>query len=138
HSYVLTQFLSVSLHKHIRGTYRFDAFTGGFVEILAAQQTIDDNANMDWYQGTADAVRKNLLHILETGFDYVLILSGDQLYRMDFQRMLDDHLRSNADISIAAKPVTRKEASALGLMQADDTGRVTGFVEKPKTKEEQD
>lgn len=138
HSYVLTQFLSVSLHQHIRGTYRFDAFSGGFVEILAAQQTIDENADRDWYQGTADAVRKNLLYILEAGFDYVLILSGDQLYRMDFQRMLADHQRSNADVTIAAKPVTRKEASGLGLMQADDTGRVIGFVEKPKTKEEQD
>ncbi|MEQ8848148.1 glucose-1-phosphate adenylyltransferase [Botrimarina sp.] len=138
HVYVLTQFLSVSLHQHIRGAYRFDAFSGGFVEILAAQQTIEDDANMDWYQGTADAVRKNLLYILDAGFDYVLILSGDQLYRMDFERMLDDHQRSNADVTIAAKPVTRTEASALGLMQADESGRVTGFVEKPKTKEEQD
>jgi len=137
--YVLTQFLTVSLHQHIRGAYRFDAFSGGFVEILAAQQTIEGDADKDWYQGTADAVRKNLLYILgDAGFDYVLILSGDQLYRMDFQRMLEDHQRSNADVTIAAKPVGRKEASALGLMQADDTGRVTGFVEKPKTKEEQD
>lgn len=138
HIYVLTQFLSVSLHQHIRGAYRFDAFSGGFVEVLAAQQTIEDDAKKDWYQGTADAVRKNLLYILESGFDYVLILSGDQLYRMDFERMLDDHQRSNADVTIAAKPVDRKEASALGLMQADDSGRVIGFVEKPKTKEEQD
>lgn len=137
-AYVLTQFLSVSLHQHIRGSYRFDAFSNGFVEILAAQQTIDDDEVKDWYQGTADAVRKNLTYILESSFDYVLILSGDQLYRMDFERMLADHQRSNADVTIAAKPVDRKEASGLGLMQADDTGRVTGFVEKPQTKEEQD
>ena len=134
--YVLTQFLSVSLHQHIRGSYRFDAFSGGFVEILAAQQTIEDDANMDWYQGTADAVRKNLLYFLQSKFDHVLILSGDQLYRMDFQKMLDDHLAANADVTIAAKPVTRDEASGLGLMQADDSGRVVGFVEKPKTEEE--
>lgn len=137
-AYVLTQFLSVSLHQHIRGSYRFDSFTGGFVEILAAQQTIDDDEIKDWYQGTADAVRKNLTYILDSPFDYVLILSGDQLYRMDFERMLADHQRSNADVTIAAKPVDRKEAAGLGLMQADDSGRVTGFVEKPQTKEEQD
>ncbi|MEO0531744.1 MAG: sugar phosphate nucleotidyltransferase, partial [Planctomycetota bacterium] len=133
-----TQFLSVSLHQHIRGTYRFDAFSGGFVEILAAQQTMEDDEKKDWYQGTADAVRKNLHYILESSFDYVLILSGDQLYRMDFQRMLDDHQRSNAEVTIAAKPVDRAQASGLGLMQADDTGRVVGFVEKPQTREEQD
>lgn len=136
--YVLTQFLSVSLHQHIRGTYRFDAFSNGFVEILAAQQTMEDDAKRDWYQGTADAVRKNLGYFLEGNYDYVLILSGDQLYRMDFQRMLEDHKRSNADVTIATKPVDRKQAAGLGLMQADDTGRVTGFVEKPKTREEQD
>lgn len=138
HAYVLTQFLSVSLHQHIRGTYRFDAFSGGFVEILAAQQTMEDDEKKDWYQGTADAVRKNLNYVLESSFDYVLILSGDQLYRMDFQRMLEDHQRSNAEVTIAAKPVDRAQASGLGLMQADDSGRVTGFVEKPQTKEEQD
>lgn len=131
--YVLTQFLSVSLHQHIRGTYRFDAFSGGFVEILAAQQTIEDDASRDWYQGTADAVRKNLHYFLRRDNDYVLILSGDQLYRMDFERMLEDHTRSNADVTIAAKPVTRQEAGGLGLMRADDTGRVVGFVEKPQT-----
>ncbi|MEN0110844.1 MAG: glucose-1-phosphate adenylyltransferase [Planctomycetota bacterium] len=136
HAFVLTQFLSVSLHQHIRGTYRFDAFSGGFVEILAAQQTMGDDANRDWYQGTADAVRKNLLYLLEPGFDYVLILSGDQLYRMDFRRMLEDHQRSNADVTIAAKPVARTEASGLGVMRADDTGRVNGFVEKPQTEEQ--
>ena len=91
--YVLTQFQSVSLHRHIRGTYRFDNFSGGFVEILAAQQTIEeDDDKRHWYQGTADAVRKNLRHILQPGIDYVLILSGDQLYRMDFREMLATHL----------------------------------------------
>ena len=136
HIYVLTQFLSVSLHQHIRGTYRFDAFSDGFVEILAAQQTIEDDANLDWYQGTADAVRKNLSYLLRRDFDYVLILSGDQLYRMDFQKMLEDHTRSNADVTIAAKPVARSEAAGLGVMRADDTGRINGFVEKPQTDEE--
>ncbi|TWT47578.1 glucose-1-phosphate adenylyltransferase [Botrimarina hoheduenensis] len=136
HAYVLTQFLSVSLHQHIRGTYRFDAFSGGFVEILAAQQTMEDDAHKDWYQGTADAVRKNLSYFMRPGFDYVLILSGDQLYRMDFRRMLEDHQRSNADVTIAAKPVARQEASGLGIMRADDSGRINGFVEKPTTDEQ--
>jgi glucose-1-phosphate adenylyltransferase len=131
--YVLTQFLSVSLHRHIRGTYRFDNFSGGFVEILAAQQTMTDGT--DWYQGTADAVRKNLRYLTQPGTDYVVILSGDQLYRMDFQAMLKTHRESGADVTIAAKPVYDSEASALGIMQVDDTGRVRGFVEKPTTDE---
>jgi glucose-1-phosphate adenylyltransferase len=138
HIYVLTQFMTVSLHQHIRGTYRFDAFGGGFVEILAAQQTMDADAHMDWYQGTADAVRKNLRYLLQPGFEYVLVLSGDQLYRMDFAKMLADHQASGADVSIAAKPVDRQEASALGIMRIDDTGRVIGFVEKPTTDEQLD
>ncbi len=135
HVYVLTQFLSVSLHQHIRGTYRFDAFSGGFVEILAAQQTIDseEDSLKDWYQGTADAVRKNMRYFLQEGFDYVLILSGDQLYRMDFAKMMADHEQSGADVTIAAKPVSRAEASSLGIMRVDDSGRVVGFIEKPKT-----
>ena len=132
--YVLTQFLSVSLHRHIRGTYRFDNFSGGFVEILAAQQTMSEGT--DWYQGTADAVRKNLRYLTQRDTDYVVILSGDQLYRMDFQQMLKTHQQSGADVTIAAKPVYDREASALGIMQIDDTGRVNGFVEKPKTDEE--
>ncbi|MCH2114045.1 MAG: glucose-1-phosphate adenylyltransferase [Pirellulales bacterium] len=129
--YVLTQFLSVSLHRHIRGTYRFDNFSGGFVEILAAQQTMAEGT--DWYQGTADAVRKNLRYLCQHDTDYVVILSGDQLYRMDFQEMLKTHRNSGADITIAAKPVHDHEASALGIMRADSTGRVTGFAEKPNT-----
>lgn len=138
HIYVLTQFMTVSLHQHIRGTYRFDPFGGGFVEILAAQQTMDSDASLDWYQGTADAVRKNLRYLLQSGFDYVLILSGDQLYRMDFARMLADHQSSGAEVSIAAIPVEQREASALGIMRVDASGRVIGFVEKPKTDEQLD
>jgi len=132
--YVLTQFLSVSLHRHIRGTYRFDNFSGGFVEILAAQQTMTEGT--DWYQGTADAVRKNLRYLTQFDTEYVVILSGDQLYRMDFRQMLKTHQESGADVTIAAKPVYDHEASALGIMQVDDTGRVHGFVEKPKSDEE--
>lgn len=132
--YVLTQFLSVSLHRHIRGTYRFDNFSGGFVEILAAQQTMTEGT--DWYQGTADAVRKNLRYLTQSDTDYIVILSGDQLYRMDFREMLKTHQEAGADVTIAAKPVHDEEASGLGIMQLDDSGRVNGFVEKPKTEEE--
>ncbi len=132
--FVLTQFLSVSLHRHLRQTYRFDHFTGGFVELLAAQQTVE--AGMDWYQGTADAVRKNLRYIDQPEIEHVLILSGDQLYRMDFRDMLWSHVESGADATIAGIPVDRKDAGALGIMQLDDSGRVIGFVEKPQTDEE--
>lgn len=132
--YVLTQFLSVSLHRHIRGTYRFDNFSGGYVEILAAQQTMVEGT--DWYQGTADAVRKNLRYMTQPGIDYVVILSGDQLYRMDFAAMLETHKQARADVTIAAKPVHSYEASALGIMRVDPSGQVTGFVEKPKTEEQ--
>lgn len=132
--YVLTQFQSVSLHRHIRGTYRFDAFSGGFVEILAAQQTLDvAGARDDWYQGTADAVRKNLRYLAEPQIARVLILSGDQLYRMDFRDMLATHKASGADVTIAAKPVDRAAASELGIMRVNDSGRVVGFLEKPQT-----
>ncbi|HBO44598.1 MAG TPA: glucose-1-phosphate adenylyltransferase, partial [Planctomycetaceae bacterium] len=133
--YVLTQFNSASLHRHIRSTYRFDPFNGGFVEILAAQQTI---ASSDWYQGTADAVRQNLRHFQQPGVDYVLILSGDQLYRMNFEDMLATHQASGADVTIAAVPVAGEDAGGLGIMRVDDTGRVLGFLEKPKTKKELD
>jgi glucose-1-phosphate adenylyltransferase len=134
--YVLTQFQSTSLHRHIRGTYRFDNFSGGFVEILAAQQTMESDEKHDWYQGTADAVRKNLRHLLQPGIEYVLILSGDQLYRMDYGEMLVTHMTSGADVTIAAKPVNRCEASSLGIMRIDATGRVVGFLEKPQTDSE--
>jgi len=133
--YVITQFNSVSLHRHIRSTYNFDAFDGGFVEILAAQQTLD---NATWYQGTADAVRQNLRYAEEPGIKNVLILSGDQLYRIDFRDMIAAHERSGADVTIAAVPVHSEAASGLGIMRVDDTGRVVGFLEKPKTKQDLD
>lgn len=131
--YVLTQFNSVSLHRHIRHTYAFDPFDGGFVEILAAQQTLEAS---DWYQGTADAVRQNLRYIQQPGIERVLILSGDQLYRMDYRNMLRTHEESGADVTIGALPVAREAAAGLGIMRADDAGRITGFLEKPQTAEE--
>src|SRR5437764_732459 len=127
--YVLTQFNSVSLNRHINQAYKFDLFGGGFVEILAAQQTLD---NYDWYQGTADAVRHNLRSIQAPEIDHVLILSGDQLYRMNFAEMLRTHRESGAQVTIAALPVSRKDAAAFGIMRLDDSGRVVGFLEKPK------
>ena len=127
--YLLTQFNSASLHRHISQSYKFDHFSGGFVEILAAEQTFSD---MSWYQGTADAVRKNLLHFLNHDFDYLLILSGDQLYRMDFRQIIAQHAESGADITIATIPVSREAAQGLGLMQINENLRVTRFVEKPK------
>ena len=133
--YVLTQFNSVSLHRHIRRTYNFDQFNEGFVEILAAQQTIEGET---WYQGTADAVRQNLRYIDQAEYDYVLILSGDQLYRMNFEAMKAAHDASKADVTIATMPVDRQTARSMGLMRVDDTGRVTGFLEKPKTDREID
>lgn len=135
--YVLTQFMSVSLHRHIRQTYRFDHFDGGFVELLAAQQTMDEE-NKAWYQGTADAVRKNLRYIQQPGIEYVVILSGDQLYRMDFRDLLETHKKYGADATIAAMPVTREAATSLGVMRVGDDGRVVGFLEKPKTDKEID
>ncbi len=128
--YVLTQFNSVSLHRHIRSTYTFDSFHGGFVEILAAQQTI---SNTNWYQGTADAVRQNLRAIQQPGIEQVLILSGDQLYRMNFKEMIETHRETGADVTISAVPVASQEASGLGIMRLDDGGRVVGFLEKPMT-----
>ncbi|MBN2473713.1 MAG: glucose-1-phosphate adenylyltransferase [Pirellulales bacterium] len=133
--YVLTQFNSVSLHRHIRRTYIFDGFGDGFVEILAAEQTI---ASTDWYQGTADAVRQNLRYLQQPGIDYVLILSGDQLYRMDYRDMIASHESAGADVTIAAVPVFSQEASELGIMRLDESGRVVGFLEKPQTERELD
>ena len=127
--YILTQFNSTSLHGHISRTYKFDQFSSGFVEILAAQQTF---TNTSWYEGTADAVRKNLVHFLNHDFDYLIILSGDQLYRMDFRKVIAEHIENEADITIATLPVGRKEASSLGILQIADDRRITRFVEKPK------
>jgi glucose-1-phosphate adenylyltransferase len=134
--YVLTQFMSVSLHRHIRQAYRFDPFSGGFVEILAAQQTME--AGTEWYQGTADAVRKNLRYIQQSGVSHVLILSGDQLYRMDYREMMKTHEASGADVTIAGLPVSRADARSLGIMRLDESGRVVGFLEKPQTDDEID
>jgi glucose-1-phosphate adenylyltransferase len=127
--YLLTQFNSASLHRHISQSYKFDHFAGGFVEILAAEQTFSDAS---WYQGTADAVRKNLVHFLNHDFDYALILSGDQLYRMDFRHILSQHAVTAADVTIATIPVLRAPAQSLGIMQINAERRITRFVEKPK------
>jgi glucose-1-phosphate adenylyltransferase len=126
--YILTQFNSASLHMHIGKLYSFDAFTKGFVEILAAEQTFE---NTSWYEGTADAVRKNFIHFRQQNPEYYIILSGDQLYRMDLGDFLKKHIESNAEISIAATPVTRADASSFGILQADKTGRIQTFTEKP-------
>jgi glucose-1-phosphate adenylyltransferase len=133
--FVLTQFNSVSLHRHIANTYKFDPFGGGFVEVLAAQQTIQHET---WYQGTADAVRRNIPYFTEDRFDLVLILSGDQLYRMNFQDMIRTHLETKAEATIAALPVGESEARSCGIMRIDNTGRVIAFEEKPKTAEKLD
>jgi glucose-1-phosphate adenylyltransferase len=126
--YLLTQFNSASLHRHISQSYKFDPFSGGFVEILAAEQTY---ADMSWYQGTADAVRKNMSHFLNHDWDYMLILSGDQLYRMDFRPIIELHTEMGADITIATIPVGRREAKSLGIMKIDADRRIVRFVEKP-------
>jgi len=128
--YVLTQFLSVSLHRHIANTYKFDPFSRGFVEVLAAQQT---NETTDWYQGTADAVRQQIRYVHEDRCSEVLILSGDQLYRMDFEKLLQTHRDNQAHVTIAVLPVAAEAASGLGIMRLDDAGRVIGFIEKPQT-----
>ena len=127
--YVLTQFNSASMHRHISQTYKFDQFTGGFVEILAAEQTLTDTS---WYQGTADAVRKNLIHLMNHDWDYCLILSGDQLYRMDYREILEQHETSGAELTIATLPMPRHAASSLGIMQMAEDNRIVRFVEKPR------
>ncbi|MEP6675595.1 MAG: glucose-1-phosphate adenylyltransferase [Ferruginibacter sp.] len=127
--YILTQFNSASLNKHIKNTYQFSAFSTGFVDILAAEQTPD---NPTWFQGTADAVRQGLRHIGNNEFDYVLILSGDQLYQMDFSEMIDNHAKLGADISIATIPVGDREAPEFGILKANEESHITSFIEKPK------
>ena len=127
--YVLTQFNSASLNKHIKNTYHFSAFSSAFVDIIAAEQTPD---NPTWFQGTADAVRQSLRHINQQDFSHVLILSGDQLYQMDFQEMIDNHVNSKADISIATIPVNAKEATEFGILKKGVGGIIEAFVEKPK------
>ena len=127
--FVLTQFNSASLNRHIKNTYHFSAFSSAFVDILAAEQTPD---NPTWYQGTADAVRQGLRHIRTFPSEYVLILSGDQLYQMDFQEMLDNHKITGADISVATIPVGDREAPEFGILKKDETGFITAFIEKTK------
>ena len=127
---ILTQFNSVSLHRHIYGTYNRDIFTPGWVQILAAEQTMQSN---DWYQGTADAVRKQLLEIQSAGTEYVLVLSGDHLYRMDYRDYVEFHVNSGADITIAVQPVSRADAPGLGILKMNAAGQITRFTEKPKT-----
>jgi len=132
HIAVLTQFNSVSLHRHITQTYNFDDFHRGWVQILAAEQT---PRSSDWYQGTADAVRKQLFEIRATHADYVLILAGDHLYRMDYARMAYQHWETGADITVAVQPVPAGEASRYGLLKRDPDGRIPAFVEKPRDPE---
>jgi glucose-1-phosphate adenylyltransferase len=129
HIAVLTQFNSVSLHRHISQTYNFDVFHSGWVQILAAEQTLE---SADWYQGTADAVRKQLFEIQVTGAEHVLILAGDHLYRMDYRRLLQDHMENDADVTVAVKPVSTRDASRFGLLKLRDNARITDFIEKPK------
>jgi glucose-1-phosphate adenylyltransferase len=132
---ILTQFNSVSLHRHISQAYNFDVFHTGWVEILAAEQTPERS---DWYQGTADAVRKQLFEIQASGAEYVLILAGDHLYRMDYREMAEFHWQKNADITVAVQPVARSEASRLGILKREADGKISAFVEKPKDPKVQD
>lgn len=127
--YILTQFNSMSLHRHITASYKFDNFSPNFVEILAAQQTTE---GARWYQGTADAVRQNLRYFLEGPYEYYLILSGDQLYRMDYSVLMQQHVEGGADITLATTPVDRTAASGFGIMHSDANRHIVRFEEKPK------
>jgi glucose-1-phosphate adenylyltransferase len=127
--FVLTQFNTASLHRHIQTTYVFDPFGGGFVDILSAEQT---EKNVEWYQGTADAVRRNLLHFRAFPHEFVLILSGDQLYRMDFRKIIEAHCANQADVTVAAIPFPAARADQFGLMRVGDDLAIQEFVEKPK------
>jgi glucose-1-phosphate adenylyltransferase len=129
---ILTQFNSASLHRHIYSTYSRDVFTAGWVQILAAEQT---PRSADWYQGTADAVRKQLLEIREAGTKYILVLAGDHLYRMDYREFVQYHVDTEADVSIAVQPVSRDTVSGLGILKMAPDGQITRFVEKPKSNE---
>jgi len=128
--YVLTQFNSASLNRHIKNTYHFSFFSSAFVDVLAAEQT---PGNSTWFQGTADAVRQSMHHFLRHDFDYFLILSGDQLYQMDYNAMVEAHIKSNAKISIATIPVNDKDATSFGILKADENNVITSFIEKPDT-----
>ncbi len=126
--YLLTQFNTASLHRHIQETYRFDPFSGGTVDILSAEQT---EKGESWYQGTADAVRQNIHHFASDDYEHVVILSGDQLYRMDYQELLDQHIETEADVTVSAIPFPVDQISGLGLMRVNDDLTITEFVEKP-------
>jgi glucose-1-phosphate adenylyltransferase len=127
--FLLTQFNSSSLHRHVQQSYHFDEFSHGFVEIMAAQQTPGNNT---WYQGTADAVRQNLLHFDNAPHKYVLVLSGDQLYRMNYRHLICEHIKSGADVTVATIPVRRADAESFGILEIDEQERITRFEEKPK------
>lgn len=133
--FVLTQFNSASLNKHIKNTYSFGNFSGAFVDILAAEQTPENDG---WFQGTADAVRQSMQHFLAYEWDYALILSGDQLYQMDFNQMVKNHQKSGAEISIATLPVNDKDATGFGILKTDDSENIVSFVEKPSHEELKD
>lgn len=126
--FVLTQYNSESLHRHIHQTYQFGTFSNDFVQILAAQQT---NSSKEWYQGTADAVRQNLSFITHYHSDYTLILSGDQLYHLDFKELIEHHKKNKADITISVLPVNREDAKGFGILRTNDVGRIVEFHEKP-------
>lgn len=128
--YVLTQFNSASLNRHIKNTYHFSFFSSAFVDVLAAEQTPDSKS---WFQGTADAVRQSMHHFLRHDFEYALILSGDQLYQMDFNEMIQAHIEAKAEISIATIPVNEKDATSFGILKTDDKNVVTSFIEKPES-----
>lgn len=129
---ILTQFNSVSLHRHIYSTYNRDIFSSGWVQILAAEQRPESKA---WYEGTADAVRKQIIEIKEAGTDYVLVLAGDHLYRMDYSKFVQYHVDSEAEVTVAVQPVSREEASGLGILKLSSDGQIARFTEKPKTEE---
>jgi glucose-1-phosphate adenylyltransferase len=128
--YVLTQFNSASLNRHIKNTFNFSFFSSAFVDVLAAEQTPN---NKTWYQGTADAVRQGMHHFLKHKFDYFLILSGDQLYHLDYNLMINQHIETGADITIGTVPVTAKEAPDFGILKTDNKNDITSFIEKPKS-----
>jgi glucose-1-phosphate adenylyltransferase len=133
--FVVTQFNSHSLNRHVTDAYKFDVFSRGFVEVLAAEQTLERG---DWFQGTADAVRQNMMHLRNTPSDHVLILSGDHLYRMDYRPFLARHIDAGADISVATIPVDAESAKSFGIMKVDSTGRITEFTEKPQSGDQLD
>src|SRR4029453_13386456 len=126
--FVLTQYNSASLNRHIAVGYRFGQFSRGFIEVLAAEQTMQ---NRDWFQGTADAVRQHLHRFTDREHEYFLILAGDQLYRMNYQKLVESHWERNADVSVCVIPRSEDQASALGLLKLDKTGRIVQFREKP-------